>query len=311
MIQVREYFNSEGFSRWNKIYSDTEDVNFVQKFIREGHQQTIDKVKCKHYIFRCTFPTATDTSDPFHCSGQVLKWIDEDGSAARGETFCDAGCGVGSLAIPLAIKGAIVQASDISAAMATEAQRRADSIQLRGSASFSTADLESLEGARVLSPPLLPCTSPSTPLDGARRVRNATRRRPRSAAPARSGLRAVPPAGRARNVDAAWVRGVGRGASSVTEDEGADAGREWVGHGGCARARTQERAGLEIPGGGGGGGGGAPHASLACLRRSRVRVARASASLARLRRARVCAARARTGSYDTATCVATVNIQLL
>jgi 2-polyprenyl-3-methyl-5-hydroxy-6-metoxy-1,4-benzoquinol methylase len=53
---------------------------------------------------------------------------------------------VGSLAIPLATKGAIVKASDISNAMATEAQRRADSLQLKGSASFSTADLESLTG---------------------------------------------------------------------------------------------------------------------------------------------------------------------
>ena len=43
-IKVREYFNSEGFNRWNKIYSEVDDVNFVQKFIREGHQQTIDKV---------------------------------------------------------------------------------------------------------------------------------------------------------------------------------------------------------------------------------------------------------------------------
>ena len=53
---------------------------------------------------------------------------------------------MGSLAIPLAMKGGIVQASDISTAMATEAQRRADSIQLKGSATFSTADLESLDG---------------------------------------------------------------------------------------------------------------------------------------------------------------------
>jgi capsule polysaccharide export protein KpsE/RkpR len=43
-IKVREYFNSEGFNRWNKIYSEVDDVNFVQKFIRQGHQQTIDKV---------------------------------------------------------------------------------------------------------------------------------------------------------------------------------------------------------------------------------------------------------------------------
>ena len=32
-------------SRWNKIYSDSEDVNGVQKQIRSGHQKTIDKVR--------------------------------------------------------------------------------------------------------------------------------------------------------------------------------------------------------------------------------------------------------------------------
>ena len=53
------------------------------------------------------------------------------------------------MAIPLAIKGGIVKASDISSAMATEAQRRADSLTLKGSASFETADLESLTGWRA------------------------------------------------------------------------------------------------------------------------------------------------------------------
>ena len=43
-VSVSEYFNSKVFSRWNKIYSEV-DVNFVQKFIRNGHQQIIDKVK--------------------------------------------------------------------------------------------------------------------------------------------------------------------------------------------------------------------------------------------------------------------------
>ena len=29
--EVREYFNNEGFNRWNKIYSESDDVNVVQK----------------------------------------------------------------------------------------------------------------------------------------------------------------------------------------------------------------------------------------------------------------------------------------
>ena len=75
--EVREYFNSEGFNRWNKIYSESDDVNSVQLDIRDGHDQTIQK---------------------------ILNWIIDDGDIA-GKTVCDCGCGVGSLAIPLAQMG--------------------------------------------------------------------------------------------------------------------------------------------------------------------------------------------------------------
>lgn len=30
----QEYFNTEGFNRWNRIYSDSDDVNKVQADIR-------------------------------------------------------------------------------------------------------------------------------------------------------------------------------------------------------------------------------------------------------------------------------------
>ena len=106
-------------TRWSKIYSESDDVNVVQKFIRSGHQETVDK---------------------------CLRWIDDDGSAARGDTFCDAGCGVGTLAIPLAERGAQVRASDISEAMAMEGKQRAATLDLKGSVTFETADLETLDG---------------------------------------------------------------------------------------------------------------------------------------------------------------------
>lgn len=48
----------------------------VQKDIREGHAQTVDK---------------------------VLQILDQDGGLA-GASVCDAGCGTGSLAIPLALR---------------------------------------------------------------------------------------------------------------------------------------------------------------------------------------------------------------
>ena len=42
--QVRNYFNQEGFNRWNKIYGETDEVNKVQLDIRTGHAQTVEKV---------------------------------------------------------------------------------------------------------------------------------------------------------------------------------------------------------------------------------------------------------------------------
>ena len=78
--EVREYFNNEGFNRWNKIYSDSDEVNSVQLDIRDGHDQTIQK---------------------------ILNWISDDGDIA-GKTVADCGCGVGSLAIPLAQMGELL-----------------------------------------------------------------------------------------------------------------------------------------------------------------------------------------------------------
>jgi len=42
--EVRDYFNSTGFERWNRIYSDSDEVNKVQRNIRIGHQKTVDQV---------------------------------------------------------------------------------------------------------------------------------------------------------------------------------------------------------------------------------------------------------------------------
>ncbi|KAL7462839.1 hypothetical protein ACHAXS_003210 [Conticribra weissflogii] len=115
--EVREYFNNEGFNRWNKIYSNSDEVNKVQLDIRNGHDQTIQK---------------------------ILNWIEADGDI-KGKTVCDCGCGVGSLAIPLAQMGAKVSASDISDAMATEAAARAKAMGITN-AKFYTSDLESVTG---------------------------------------------------------------------------------------------------------------------------------------------------------------------
>ena len=92
---VKEYFNATGFERWRNIYGNG-TVNKVQLDIRQGHQQTIDK---------------------------VVKWLQDDGNLSQ-LSICDAGCGVGSLTIPLAQDEATVFASDISAKMVGEAAEK-------------------------------------------------------------------------------------------------------------------------------------------------------------------------------------------
>ncbi|NET11206.1 MAG: magnesium protoporphyrin IX methyltransferase [Symploca sp. SIO2B6] len=116
---VKDYFNSKGFDRWRRIYGETDDVNKVQLNIRKGHQKTVDT---------------------------VVSWLKEDGNLAS-LTICDAGCGVGSLSIPLAKEGAVVYASDISEKMVGEAKERSQT-ELGQSTNpvFEAKDLEGLTG---------------------------------------------------------------------------------------------------------------------------------------------------------------------
>jgi magnesium-protoporphyrin O-methyltransferase len=116
---VKDYFNSTGFDRWRRIYGDGE-VNKVQLDIRNGHQQTVDT---------------------------VISWLTADNNLT-GMTICDAGCGVGSLSIPLAQAGAKVYASDISDKMVEEAKERALNTLGQGeNPTFAVQDLETLSGS--------------------------------------------------------------------------------------------------------------------------------------------------------------------
>lgn len=122
---VRNYFNNSGFQRWKKIYGETDDVNKVQLDIRLGHSKTVENAI------------------------QMLT----DGGSLKGVTVCDAGCGTGSLSIPLAKEGAVVSASDISAAMVAEAEKQAKEQLAVGNGDiepvmpkFEVKDLESLDG---------------------------------------------------------------------------------------------------------------------------------------------------------------------
>ncbi len=119
-FEVAQYFNGTGFDRWNRIYSNCNDVNKVQRNIRLGHEKTVS---------------------------DVLEWIKESENISQ-ISFCDAGCGVGSLSIPLLAMGAgSIAASDISAAMIQETKERAlaEGVDLER-LTFKTTDLENLSG---------------------------------------------------------------------------------------------------------------------------------------------------------------------
>ena len=118
--EVQEYFNGTGFDRWKRIYSKTDDVNTVQKNIRKGHQKTVD---------------------------DVIKWL-TNSSGLEKLTFCDAGCGVGSLTIPLLKLGVKdIKVSDISASMIDETKLRIKDEGLNSNKiKFQVCDLENLTG---------------------------------------------------------------------------------------------------------------------------------------------------------------------
>ncbi len=120
-IEVKDYFNGTGFDRWKRIYSKSDDVNTVQRNIRIGHQKTVD---------------------------DVIEWITRYPENDRG-SFCDAGCGVGSLTIPLLKLGVReLQASDISNEMIKETKRRIkeEGLSLKKT-KFQVCDLENLQGS--------------------------------------------------------------------------------------------------------------------------------------------------------------------
>eukprot|EP00238_Polyblepharides_amylifera_P015726 CAMPEP_0196579586 /NCGR_PEP_ID=MMETSP1081-20130531/23143_1 /TAXON_ID=36882 /ORGANISM="Pyramimonas amylifera, Strain CCMP720" /LENGTH=305 /DNA_ID=CAMNT_0041899215 /DNA_START=260 /DNA_END=1177 /DNA_ORIENTATION=+ len=124
MESVKNYFNTTGYDRWRKIYGETDDVNKVQLDIRTGHAQTVEK---------------------------VLAWMRAEGNL-KNCTVADCGCGTGSLAIPLALDGAAVHATDISSSMVGEAEMRYKALVADGAQApevaprFEAMDLETASG---------------------------------------------------------------------------------------------------------------------------------------------------------------------
>ena len=118
--EVKKYFNGTGFERWKKIYSKSDEVNTVQKNIRKGHQKTVDDVVSyvKNYL-------------------ELTK-----------KSYCDVGCGVGSLSIPLLRLGIKeLQVSDISSEMIKETKKRINKCGLnQDKIKYKVCDLEKLKG---------------------------------------------------------------------------------------------------------------------------------------------------------------------
>jgi len=114
---VRQYFETSGFSRWTAIYG-TGDIPPVWKVIRDGHQRALDT---------------------------VVEWLSNERHA---HTVLDAGCGTGTLSVALANQGFEVEAFDISAPMIHFAKYSAAG-RCKGIApTFQVGDIASLAGEK-------------------------------------------------------------------------------------------------------------------------------------------------------------------
>lgn len=94
--RIQSYFDGAGFDSLRLVYGD-EACDGFRSAIRRGHREVIET---------------------------VVSWLDpSQGLGTR--SVLDAGCGTGSLAVPLALAGARVDAIDFSAKMIEAAKERA------------------------------------------------------------------------------------------------------------------------------------------------------------------------------------------
>jgi magnesium-protoporphyrin O-methyltransferase len=114
--QVQSYFNGAGFDRLRSIYCEEQCRGF-RGMVRRGHRQVVET---------------------------VLSWTGTQ-HGLEGHTILDAGCGIGTISIPLAQAGAQVDAIDVSTKMIETAKQRASQANISlGSAHFDVADLQSV-----------------------------------------------------------------------------------------------------------------------------------------------------------------------
>lgn len=117
--RIRSYFEGAGFERLRMVYSD-EPCEGFRRAIRRGHTQVVEA---------------------------VLSWLASP-LGMQAQTVLDAGCGTGSVAVPLALAGARVDAIDFSARMIAAAEERAGAAGVpAGRVRFSIGDLSSVTGS--------------------------------------------------------------------------------------------------------------------------------------------------------------------
>jgi magnesium-protoporphyrin O-methyltransferase len=116
---IQSYFDGAGFERLRVIYSEEQCTGF-RRIVRQGHRQVVDT---------------------------VLSWLQPQ-NIRESQTVLDAGCGTGSLSIPLAQAGAMVDGIDFSERMIEAANDRARQLDVSaGRLAFGVRDLKSISHA--------------------------------------------------------------------------------------------------------------------------------------------------------------------
>ena len=111
---------------WYKVGKKREDSASVWSAV---NKEGVDKANmwtisfCSLHLWETIIPRKRRKKNKTKEKENVMKMLTDDGSL-NGVTVCDAGCGTGCLSIPLAKEGAVVSASDISAAMVAEAEKQ-------------------------------------------------------------------------------------------------------------------------------------------------------------------------------------------
>ena len=116
---VQSYFDGAGFESLSLVYGD-ESCDGFRNAIRRGHREVVET---------------------------VVAWLDSPQKLDT-RSILDAGCGTGSLAVPLALRGARVDAIDFSARMIEAAKERASRAQVSSDRlKFTVGDLSSVCGS--------------------------------------------------------------------------------------------------------------------------------------------------------------------